>query len=133
MGRETLAIEERSERTTTAMIVASDPSSRESLCKVLAECQIRAVLAANSVDALEVLRAGRIDVLICEDLGGLYGVELLEMCEALFPDVRRVYLARNATPEVHCEAIVRGHVHATVSDSMHPVDLRNAIASLARR
>ena len=79
------------------------------------------------------LRSEAIDILICEDLGGLYGVEVLEVCEALFPSVRRVYLARKAPPELHCEAVVRGHVHATITPCMHPVDLRNVIASLVRR
>ena len=130
MGSMISTIVGRTERGSTALVVDTDPSSRDSLCKLLAECQIRAVVATNSVSALEVLRTEPIDILICEDLGGLYGVEVLEVCEALFPSVRRVYLARKAAPELHCEAIVRGRVHATVTHSMHPVDMRNVIASL---
>ncbi len=119
--------------TSTALVVDTDPDSRVSLCKLLAESHIRTVVATNSVAALDVLRSQAIDVLICEDLGGLYGVEVLEACEALFPSVRRVYLARKASAEIHCEAMVRGHVHATISDSMHPIDVRNTIASLVGR
>ena len=121
------------ERTSTALIVDTDPSSRESLSKLLAECQIRAVGVSNSIAALKILRSEPVDILICEDLGGLLGVELLEVCEALFPNVRRVYLARKAPPELHCEAIIRGHVHATVSLVMNPVELRDTIALLVRR
>jgi len=122
----------RTERASTALLVDTDPSSQESLCKLLAECQIRTIVVTNSIDAMEVLRSEPVEILICEDLGGLYGVEVLEVCAALFPSIRRVYLARKASPELHCEAVVRGHVHATVSESMHPVDLRNVIASLMR-
>ncbi len=117
----------------TALLVDTDPDSRVSLSELLAESHIRTVVATNSVAALAALRSQRIDVLICEDLGGLYGVEVLEACEALFPNVRRVYLARKASAELHCEAMVRGHVHATINDSMHPVDRRDLIASLLRR
>lgn len=133
MARLVSTIVERPERVPTALVVDTDPSSRESLCKLLAECQIRTVTAPNSIAAFEALRRESIDILICEDLGGLYGVEVLEVCEALFPSVRRVYLARKASPELHCEAIVRGHVHATITACMHPVELRNVIASLVGR
>jgi len=122
----------RTERASTALLVDTDPSSQESLCKLLAECQIRTIVVTNSIAAMEVLRSEPVEILICEDLGGLYGVEVLEVCAALFPSIRRVYLARKASAELHCEAVVRGHVHATVSESMHPVDLRNVIASLTR-
>ncbi|MEI9950518.1 MAG: hypothetical protein WDO74_16430 [Pseudomonadota bacterium] len=114
----------------TALLVDTDADSRVSLCKLLTESHIRTVVATNSIAALAVLRSQQIDILICEDLGGLYGVEILEACEALFPSVRRVYLARKASAELHCETMVRGHVHATISDWMHPIDLRNTIASL---
>jgi response regulator RpfG family c-di-GMP phosphodiesterase len=117
----------------TALLVDTDPDSRVSLCKLLAEVNIRTVIATNSVAALAVLRSQPIDLVICEDLGGLYGVEVLEACEALFPSVRRVYLARKGPAELHCQAIVRGHVHATIAAAMHPVDLRNLIAALAIR
>jgi DNA-binding NarL/FixJ family response regulator len=120
----------RSGRSPTALVVDTDPSSLESLRKLLAECQIRAIGVTNSIAAFDTLRAEQIDILICEDLGGLHGVEVLEACEALFPGVRRVYLARTASPELHSEAIIRGHVHATITGAMHPVDLRDILASL---
>ena len=123
-------IAKRTGRLITALLVDTDPVSRDSACKLLAECQIQAVIATNSVSALELLRTEPIDILICEDLGGLYGVEVLEVCEALFPNVRRVYLARKAAAELQCEDVVRGHVHATVTAAMHPVELRDVIASL---
>jgi response regulator RpfG family c-di-GMP phosphodiesterase len=122
----------RTEQASTALLVDTDASSQESLCKLLAECRIRTIVVTNSVAAMEVLRTEPVEILICEDLGGLYGVEVLEVCAALFPSIRRVYLARKASAELHCEAVLRGHVHATVSESMHPVDLRNVIASLTR-
>ena len=115
-----------------ALLIDSDPSSRDSLCKLLAESNIRTLLATNSVQALAVLRSEAIHVVICEDLGGLYAMELFEACQALFPNVRRVYLAKKAPVELQCETMVRGHVHATISHAMHPVDLRNAIAALLR-
>jgi response regulator RpfG family c-di-GMP phosphodiesterase len=117
-------------RRSTALILDTDPASLQSLCKLLAECEIRAVGVTNSIAAFQVLRAEPIDILICEDLGGLHGVEVLEACEALFPNVRRVYLARTASVELHSEAIIRGHVHATITSAMHPVDLRDVLASL---
>jgi DNA-binding NarL/FixJ family response regulator len=122
-----------SDRTPAALIVDTDPASRSSLSQLLAECDIRSVFATSAVAAFEVLRREPIDILICEDLGGLYGVELLEACEALFPTIRRVYLARRAPAELHSEAMMRGHVHATISDCMHPVELRDLIASLMLR
>jgi len=122
---------EQTELVSTALVVDSDSDSRVSLCKLLAEAQIRTVTAANPSAALAVLRNQQIDMVVCEDLGGLCGAEFMEACEALFPRVRRVYLAKRASAELHCEIMMRGRVHATVSNSMHPVDLRNVLASLA--
>jgi len=117
-------------RVPLALIVDTDPSSILSLHNLLGECQIRTLAVSNGADALEVLRTQAIDLVICGDLGGFHGVEVLEACQALFPQVPRVYLARKATPELHSEAILHGRVHATVTLAMHPVDLRNVIASL---
>ena|SRR6478735_3984212 len=123
----------RAERQPIVLLVDTDPNSRVSLCRLLAESNIRTLVATNSVAALSVLKSQKVDVLICEDLGGLYGVEMFEACEALFPEVRRVYLARKASAELHCEMMVRGRVHGTVSELMHPVDVRDLVAKLVRR
>jgi hypothetical protein len=117
-------------RARTALIVNTDCDSRESLCRLLGESRIRALGVPDGISALRVLRQEAVDVLICEDLGGYHGVEMLEACEALFPSVRRVFLAKKAWPELHGEAILRGHAHATVTSAMHPVDLRDIIAAL---
>jgi DNA-binding NarL/FixJ family response regulator len=121
------------EATRTALVVNTDLAVRESLCRLLGESRIRAVGVPNGVAALRVLRTEAVDVLICEDLGGYHGVEMLEACEALFPQVRRVFLATKASPELNGEAILRGHAHATITGVMHPVDLRDIIAALVAR
>jgi hypothetical protein len=116
-----------------ALVLNTDTNARESLCRLLGESripQIRALGVPDAVSALRVLRKEAVDVLICEDLGGYHGVEILEACEALFPNVRRVFLAKNASPELNGEAILRGHAHATVTNAMHPVDMRDIIAAL---
>lgn len=114
----------------TALVVNTDSDSRESLCRLLGESQILALGVSNGVAALRALHDQAVDILICEDLGGLHGVEVLEACEALFPHVRRVFLAKGASAELYGEAISRGHAHATVTSAMHPVDLRDLIAAL---
>jgi DNA-binding NarL/FixJ family response regulator len=119
-----------SPRVRTALVLNTDREARESLCRLLGESRIRALGAPDGISALRILRKEAVDVLICEDLGGYHGVEILEACEALFPNVRRVFLAQNASPELHGEAISRGHAHATVTNAMHPVDLRDIIAAL---
>jgi DNA-binding NarL/FixJ family response regulator len=125
--------ESLSRPTRTALIVNTDGDSRESLCRLLGESRIRALGVPDGISALRVLRKEAVDVLICEDLGGYHGVEMLEACEALFPSVRRVFLAKKAWPELRGEAILRGHAHATVTSAMHPVDLRDIIAALVAR
>jgi response regulator RpfG family c-di-GMP phosphodiesterase len=114
----------------TALVVNTDGDSRESLCRLLSESRIRALGVPDGIAALRVLRKESVDVIVCEDLGGYHGVEMLELCEALFPSVRRVFLAKKVSPELHGEAILRGHAHATVTSAMHPVDLRDIIAAL---
>jgi DNA-binding NarL/FixJ family response regulator len=117
----------------TALVVNADVAARESLCRLLGESRFRAVGVPNGVAALRVLRSEAVDVMICEDLGGYHGVEMLEACEALFPEVRRVFLASNASAELNGQAILRGHAHATITSAMHPVDLRDIIAALVAR
>jgi hypothetical protein len=116
-----------------ALVVNSDQTSLESLCRLLGESSIVALGVRDGVSALRVLRSEAIDILVCEDLGGYHGVEMLEACEALFPQVRRVFLEKKVSTELHGEAILRGHAHATVTDAMHPVDMRDIIAALVAR
>jgi hypothetical protein len=54
----------------TALIFDTTPSSRESLRRLLGECQIRSIGVADCVAAREALRTGSVSILICEDLGG---------------------------------------------------------------
>ena len=119
-----------SQRVPTALIVDTDLSASESLGRLLAARQVRALRVTDSIAAFALLRTEAIDILICEDLGGFHGIEVLEACEALFPKVRRVYLARQPSPELDGAATLRGHVHAIVTNAMSPVEVLDTIASL---
>src|SRR5665213_2884459 len=60
------------------LVVDDDVELRESLVRLLAECDLTAVGAASSLDALEILEHSRVDVVVSDHFNwGIDGVTLL--------------------------------------------------------
>ncbi len=114
------------------LIVDDDDELRESLVRMLAECDLEAVGAKSSIDALEILQHSSIDIIVAEQfLWGMDGVSLLSTVRRRWPLVQRVLFTADASPDILLGAVNRAGVHKVLLKTMHAVQIRDEIEAVA--
>jgi CheY-like chemotaxis protein len=114
------------------LVVDDDEELRESLVRLLAECDLTAVGAASSLNALEILQHSRVDVVVSDHFaGGIDGVSLLSEVRQRWPHVQRILLMAEAAPDVVVDAVNRAGVHKMLLKNMHAVQIRDEIEGVA--
>ena len=105
---------------------------RESLVRLLAECDLTAVGAANSLNALEILEHSRVDVVVSDHFTReIDGVSLLSEVRQRWPHVQRILFTVDAAPDVVVDAVNRAGVHKVLLKNMHAVQIRDEIEEVA--
>ncbi len=139
----TMPVAERSERTAqlgvrgapdkpVVLVVDDDQDLRESLVRMLAECDLLAVGATSSLNALEILQHSRVDIVVSDQFTwGVDGVTLLSTVRQRWPLVQRILFISEAAPDIMLDAINRGGVHKVLLKNMHAVQIRDEIERTA--
>lgn len=90
----------------------------------------RVLLAANGADALALLRAERVDLVVSDQrMPGMTGIEFLAACAAIAPDAPRILLTGYADVDTAVHAKNDGHVSAFLQKPAS----RDAILAEVRR
>jgi DNA-binding NtrC family response regulator len=114
------------------LVVDDDAELRESLVRLLAECDLTAVGAAGSREALKILERSRVDVVVSDHfVWGIDGVGLLGAIRERWPHVQRVLFTADAAPDVLIDAVNRAGVHKVLLKNMHAVQIRDEIERVA--
>ena len=114
------------------LVVDDDEALRESLVRMLAECDLAAVGATSSIDALEVLQHSRVDIVVSDQfIWGMDGVSLLSTVRRRWPLVQRILFTADASPDVMLGAVNRAGVHKVLLKTMHAVQIRDEIEGVA--
>ena len=114
------------------LVVDDDVELRESLMRLLAECDLTAVGAASSLNALEILQHSRVDVVVSDHFTwGIDGVSLLSEVRQRWPHVQRILFTADAAPDVVVDAVNRAGVHKVLLKNMHAVQIRDEIEGVA--
>lgn len=114
------------------LVVDDDLDLRESLVRMLAECDLTAIGATCSLNALEVLQQRHVDVVVSDQFTwGIDGVGLLSEVRERWPHVQRILFTADAAPDIVVEAVNRGGVHKVLLKRMHAVKIRDEIESVA--
>jgi CheY-like chemotaxis protein len=114
------------------LIVDDDQDLRESLVRMLAECDLSAVGATSSLKALEILQHSHVDIVVADQFTwGIDGVSLLSTVRQRWPQVRRVLFTADASPDIMLAAVNRGGVHKVLLKTMHAVQIRDEIEGVA--
>ncbi|HEY5376039.1 MAG TPA: response regulator [Polyangiaceae bacterium] len=114
------------------LVVDDDVALRESLVRMLAECDLTAVGAASSLNALEILQHSRVDVVVSEHFTwGIDGVSLLSEVRQRWPHVLRILFTADAAPDIVVDAVNRAGVHKVLRKNMHAVQIRDEIEGVA--
>jgi DNA-binding NtrC family response regulator len=114
------------------LIVDDDQDLRESLVRVLAECDLAAVGATSTLNALEILQHSFIDIVVSDQFTwGMDGVSLLSTVRQRWPAVQRILFTADASPDIMLDAVNRGGVHKVLLKTMHAVQIRDEIEAVA--
>jgi DNA-binding NtrC family response regulator len=114
------------------LIVDDDEQLRASLVRMLDECDLAAVGATSSINALEVLQHSPVDIVVSDQFTwGMDGVSLLSTVRRRWPRVQRILFTSDASPDIMLDAINRAGVHKVLLKTMHAVQIRDEIESVA--
>ena len=114
------------------LIVDDDQDLRESLVRMLAECDLLAVGATSTLNALEILQHSRVDIVVSDQFTwGMDGVSLLSTVRQRWPLVQRILFTADAAPDIIIDAVNRAGVHKVLLKTMHAVQIRDAIEEVA--
>jgi CheY-like chemotaxis protein len=119
----TMQMAERSKRTLPSkapllphkpvvLIVEDDEEFRNSPVRMLAECDLAAIGATSSINALEVLQHSSVDIVVSDQFtSGMDGVSLLSIVRRRGPRVQRIRFTADGSPDIMLDAINRAGVH----------------------
>jgi len=110
------------------LIVDDDADIRESLDRLLRECDFETHVAVSAPHALTVLGERRIDAVIADQfMPGLDGIGLLEIVHDRYPQCTRILCTGRQDSDIVIDAVNRGRVHRVLAKTMHAVALRDEI------
>jgi len=111
-----------------ALLVDDNDEFRESLARVLGECEIQSLSAKTGLHALQVLTRVPVDIVIADQiLPGMDGLQLLDAVRSRWPRCQRVLLTGHASPDVVIAAVNKCGVSKVLLKTMHPVLIRDEI------
>lgn len=113
----------------TVLCVDDEPHILNALRRSLHQYCCRVVTAGSGAEAIELLRDGQIDVLICDEaMPGMRGIEVLQQAKAIAPETRRILLtAHCADEDVVLPAVNQGEVFRLLAKPWEEDQLRQAI------
>ena len=95
----------------TVLFVDDEPHVRSAMQRLFADSDLRVALAADGREALSVMCAEAVAVLVADHrMPGMSGTELLERARDLSPETVRVMLTTNADLQTAIDAINQGEV-----------------------
>lgn len=112
------------------LIVESDTEVRQSLAALIQELDVETIEVAHALQAISVLEECEVGLILTDEhLPGPSGTALLRLARYRWPYAARVLVAGSLKSEVKQRAIDECGAHRVVSERMHPIALRDEIAS----
>ena len=110
------------------LVVDDEQVTRDSLQRLLAECDFDTVIANSGIHALQVLEERHVDAVVADQfMPGLGGIHLLERVKESFPACVRILCTGYPSSDAVTDAVNHGRVQRVLPKSMHAVALRDAI------
>jgi eukaryotic-like serine/threonine-protein kinase len=114
--------------TFTLLVVDDEPDVVDALRRVLENPRLEVVGCTRPLEALEVLAARPVDLVISDlDMPQMHGLELLRRIRRNHPDVVRIVLTGRASLDNALEAINGGEVHRYLTKPWEQAALRRTI------
>jgi two-component system probable response regulator PhcQ len=118
----------------TILLVDDEPRVLDALRRTLREPSYRLLTASNGREALSLIAAGGVDVLLSDiDMPGMNGVELVKEVRRHHPDVIRLLLTGDASLDSALEAINDGEVFRYLVKPWKSAELRQTVQDAIAR
>lgn len=110
------------------LLVDDDANLLRGLARTLRDQPYRVYTARSAEDALPIVKAHPISVVVCdEQMPGRSGTELFSWMATNCPEVTRIVLTGHNSPETSMRAVNQAKVFRYFSKPCHPVELAMAI------
>lgn len=110
------------------LLVDDDGNLLSGLCRTLRNQPFALLTARNADEAIEVLKAHRIAVVVSDEkMPGRPGTEMLAWTAKYFPEVVRIVLTGNATSETAVRAVNEARAFRFFNKPVNPAELAMAI------
>jgi CheY-like chemotaxis protein len=114
------------------LLVEDDPQLRRSIERMLAAAGYDVHSVVDALEALAALGRCTFDVILSDHhLGGMDGVQLLELCRRSFPTMARVLATADHDFAIATRAVNDAAVGALVRKPVRPADLYKVLRSVA--
>jgi two-component system, probable response regulator PhcQ len=118
----------------TILLVDDEPRVLDALRRTLRDSGYRLLTARDGHEALGIIAAGGVDVLVSDiDMPGMSGIELVKEVRRRHPDVVRLLLTGDASLESALEAINDGEVYRYLVKPWKTTELRTILADAFAR
>ena len=118
----------------TVLLVDDEPRVLEALRRTLRVPAYRVLTASDGREALSLMAAGGVDVLISDiDMPGMSGIELIEEVRRRHPEVIRLLLTGDASLDTALDAINHGEVYRYLVKPWKGAELRQTVADAIAR
>jgi DNA-binding NtrC family response regulator len=118
----------------TILLVDDEPRVLDALRRTLREPSYRLMTASNGREALSLIAAGGVDVLVSDiDMPGMNGIELVKEVRRHHPDVIRLLLTGDASLDSALEAINDGEVYRYLVKPWKNAELRQTVQDALAR
>ncbi len=109
----------------TILIVDDEQALLDGLARSLRRPEYTVISATSPEQAMELLRAHAVDVIISDHLmPGLTGIEFLKLVRDRYPDTVRIMLTGHADTETAVKAINEGEIYRFLSKPCSAVELQ---------
>jgi two-component system, probable response regulator PhcQ len=118
----------------TILVVDDEPRVLDALRRTLRDPAYRVLTASDGREALSLLAAEQVDVLLSDiDMPGMNGIELVKEVRRRFPEVIRLLLTGDASLDSALDAINDGEVYRYLVKPWKGAELRQTVADACAR
>jgi two-component system probable response regulator PhcQ len=118
----------------TVLVVDDEPRVLAALRRTLRDRAYRVLTADDARQALDVLAAGGVDILVSDiDMPGMSGIELIKEARRRHPEVIRLLLTGDASLESALSAINDGEVYRYLVKPWNGAELRQTLMDAVAR
>ena len=112
----------------TILLVDDEPNIVRALKRLFRENHVSILTASSGIEALEVLRNNRVQVIITDNMmPGMTGVEMIREARKMCPDTIRIILSGQSDMDAVLKAVNEGEAYRFILKPWNDIELKVAV------